>query len=167
VPIVTNAKRHAMTPVIIGDNVIVNTHTVGMIKYLISKEGDQFSAKETWRNKDLKINLSTPALVSGFLYNHGPARNYVCVDASNGQTKWTQAGFGEQVSTTIVVGDKLVVVTDTGELLVIKPNPNRYEELARMQVCGKTWNFPAFADGKLYVRDQREIACYAIGESTR
>jgi outer membrane protein assembly factor BamB len=167
VPIVTNAKRHAMTPVIIGDNIVINTHTVGMISYLISKDGDKMTAKESWRNKDLKINLSTPVLVGGFLYNHGPNRNYVCVDASNGQTKWTQSGFGEQVSSTIVVGDKLVVVTDTGELLILKPNPNRYEELARMQVCGKTWNFPAFADGKIYVRDQREIACYAIGESTR
>lgn len=167
VPIVTNAKRHAMTPIIIGDNIVINTHTVGMISYLISKDGDKMTARESWANKDLKINLSTPALVSGFLYNHGPNRNYVCVDASNGQTKWTQSGFGEQVSTTIVVGEKLVVVTDTGELLILKPNPNRYEELARMQVCGKTWNFPAFADGKLYVRDQREIACYAIGESTR
>jgi outer membrane protein assembly factor BamB len=167
VPIVTNAKRHAMTPVIIGDNIVINTHTVGMISYLISKDGDKMTAKESWANKDQKINLSTPALVSGFLYCHGANRNYVCVDASNGQTKWTQGGFGEQVSTTIPVGDKLVIVTDTGELVILKPNPDRYEELVRMQVCGKTWNFPAFADGKLYVRDQREIACYAIGESTR
>jgi outer membrane protein assembly factor BamB len=167
VPIVTNAKRHAMTPVVIGDNIVINTHTVGMISYLISKDGDKFSAKESWRNKNLKINLCTPVLVGGFLYCHGPNRNYVCVDASNGETKWTQGGFGEQVSSTISIGDKLVVVTDTGELLILKANPDRYEELARMQVCGKTWNFPAFADGKIYVRDQREIACYAIGESTR
>jgi hypothetical protein len=89
------------------------------------------------------------------------------VDASNGQTKWTQSGFGEQVSSTIAVGDKLAVVDDSGQLVILKANPNRYEELARMQVCGKTWDFPAFANGKLYVRDQREIACYAIGESSR
>ena len=166
IPIVTNAKRHAMTPVIIGDNIVINTHTVGMISYLITKDGDKFSAKESWRNKNLKINLCTPVLVGGFLYCHGANRNYVCVDASNGDTKWTQGGFGEQVSSTIAVGDKLAVVTDTGELLILKANPDRYEELVRMQVCGKTWNFPAFADGKIYVRDQREIACYAIGEST-
>lgn len=167
VPIVTNAKRHAMTPVVIGDNIVINTHTVGMISYLISKDGDKFAAKESWKNKDMKINLCTPVLVGGFLYCHGPNKNYVCVDASNGQTKWTQSGFGEQVSSTIAVGDKLIVVDDSGELVILKANPNRYEELARMQVCGKTWDFPAFANGKLYVRDQREIACYAIGESSR
>jgi len=53
-------------------------------------------------------------------------------------------------------------VTDTGELLILKANPDRYEEHARIQVCGKTWDFPAFANGKLYVRDQREIACYSL-----
>lgn len=167
VPVVTNAKRHAMTPVIVGDNIVLNTHTVGMISYLISKDGDKLTAKESWRNKNAKINLATPVLVGGFLYTHGPTRNFLCVDASNGEVKWTQNGFGEQFSSTISVGDRLVVVSDSGELFLLKANPNRYEELARMQVCGKTWNFPAFANGKLYVRDQREIACYAIGESTR
>jgi outer membrane protein assembly factor BamB len=166
-PVVTNAKRNTMTPVIIGDNIVVNTHTVGMISFLISKDGDKLTAKESWKNKDVKINLCTPALVGGFLYCHGPNRNYVCVDASNGQVKWTQNGFGEQVSSTIAVDDKLVVVSDSGELFILKANPERYQELARFQVCGKTWDFPAFANGKLYVRDQREIACYLIGESRR
>ncbi len=32
-------------------------------------------------------------------------------------------------------------------------------ELARVQVCGKTWSYPALADGKLYVRDGRELQC--------
>jgi outer membrane protein assembly factor BamB len=167
VPIVTNAKRHAMTPVIIGDNIVVNSHTIGMISYLVSKDGEKMSAKESWRNKDVKINLCTPVLVGGFLYCHGPSKNYMCVDAASGKVKWTQGGFGQEVSTTLAVGDKLVVVSDSGEMFILKANPDHYEELARAQVCGKSWNFPAFANGKLYVRDQREIACYAIGESTR
>ena len=167
VPIVTNAKRHAMTPVIIGDNVIINTHTVGMVSYLISKEGDQLTAKESWRNKDTKINLGTPVLIGGFLYSHGPSKNFICVDASNGHVKWSQPGFGEHISLPLVVGEKLLALSDSGELFVIKPNPSKYEELARVQVCGKTWNAPAFANGKLYVRDQREIACYTIGATTR
>lgn len=166
VPVVTNAKRHAMTPVVIGDNVIINTHTVGMISYLITKDGDTLNAKESWRNKDAKINLATPVLVGGFLYTHGPSKNFICVDASNGQVKWTQPGFGEHISLTIAVADKLLALSDSGELFVIKPNPEKYQKLARVQVCGKTWNSPAFANGKLYTRDQREIAAYAIGEAT-
>lgn len=166
-PIATQAKRHACTPVIIGDNIIVNTFTYGMACYTISKKGNDLGVTESWRNKNTKINLATPVLVGGFLYTHGPSKNYQCVDASNGNVKWTQAGFGEQVSATVVVGDKLVVVTDFGEMVVIKPSPDRYQELARVQVCGKTWSHPAFASGKLYVRDNRELVCLPIGESKR
>jgi hypothetical protein len=31
--------------------------------------------------------------------------------------------------------------------------------LSRLQVCGNTWSFPAYADGKLFVRDGRELIC--------
>jgi outer membrane protein assembly factor BamB len=167
IPLVTNAKRHACTPVIFGDNIVVASHTLGMISYLISKNGEEVSAKEAWRNKDMKINLATPVLVGGFLYSHGPSKNYVCVDASNGQTKWTQGGFGEQVSHTVVFGEKLAVLSDSGELIVIKANPEKYQELGRAQVCGKTWVYPAAANGKLFIRDTRELACYPIAGSSR
>jgi hypothetical protein len=30
---------------------------------------------------------------------------------------------------------------------------SKYTELGRMQICGKTWNHPAYSDGKLYVRE--------------
>ena len=163
----TNAKRHACTPVIFGDNIVVASHTFGVISFLVSKNGDDVTAKEAWRNKEMKINLATPVLVGGFLYSHGPSKNFACVDASNGQTKWTQAGFGEQVSHTVAYGDKLAVLTDAGELIVIKANPEKYHELARAQVSGKSWVYPAAANGKLYIRDTKDLACYPIAESTR
>lgn len=167
VPIVTQAKRHAMTPVIMGDNVIVNTFTFGMASYLIQKDGEKFTPKQVWRNQDLKINLGTPVLVGGHLYNHGPSKDYVCVDAATGAIKWRQAGFGEQYSASIAMGDRVLVTTDFGELVVLKANPDKYEELGRAQLAGKSWSHPAIADGKLIIRDNRELAAYSIAAATR
>lgn len=167
IPIVTQAKRHTCTPVIVGDNIVVNTFTFGMASYLVSKKGDEVTATEAWRNKDTKINLATPVLVGGFLYSHGPSKNFVCVDASNGKVKWTQSGFGVEVSHTTAFGDRLVATTDSGQMIVIKANPDRYEELGRAQISGKTWSYPAWANGKLYIRDNRDLACYAIAEASR
>ena len=31
-----------------------------------------------------------------------------------------------------------------------------------MQVCGKTWSFPAYADGQLFVRDQKSLQCIKL-----
>ena len=118
-----------------------------------------------WANEGLKINLSTPVRVGDYLYDQGPRQTYICADARTGETKWQAPGFGghgTENSSTIVVGKNLLVLTDVGELVLIAARSDQYTELSRVQVCGKNWNFPAFADGRLYVRDARELICYDL-----
>jgi len=162
VPLVTNAKRHVSTPLIMDDKVVVNSHTIGMMCFKISKDTGGLKAEEAWANKDLKINLASPVVVDGHIYTQGPARDYVCVDAATGRTKWSQAGFGagrKDYASTIVAGKTLMVLTEDGTLIVLEPNPSKYTEVGRLQVCGNTWAFPALANGKLYVRDGRQLIC--------
>jgi outer membrane protein assembly factor BamB len=162
VPLVTNAKRHAASPVILGDRVAVNSHTFGLVCFEISKDSGGFKATQAWANKDLKINLATPVLVDGFLYCQGPDKDYICADAQTGRTKWSQPGFGlgkKDYASTIAVGKNLLVLTEDGTLVLLAANPNKYTELARLQVCGNTWSFPAYANGKLFVRDGRALQC--------
>lgn len=162
VPLKTDAKRHAATPVIFGDNVIVNSHTIGLVCQKISRVGDGFKEEQLWANKSLKINLSTPVLVEDFLYGQGPDKNLVCVDARTGALKWEQPGFGKQNSSVIAAAEKLLVLTDDGQLVLAAANPEKYVEMGRAQVCGKNWNFPAYANGKIYVRDAAELTCYKL-----
>jgi len=169
VPFKTGAKRHAATPVLDGDTVTVTSQTIGMVRVKIAKEGGQFIAAQAWVNKPLTVNLSTPVLLDGHLYSYGPIRtkDYVCVNAATGETKWRQEGFGigkdqTDYASTIAVGKNLLVLTYDGQLVLVAGNPEKYTELARVQVCGKTWTYPALADGKLYVRDGRELQCLEL-----
>jgi outer membrane protein assembly factor BamB len=152
-PLRTDAKRHAATPVILGDTVIVNSHTIGLLCFKISKDGDGLKATQLWANKELKINLASPVLIGNFLYDQGAGKNYVCVDALTGKQMWSAEGFGDKLSVTIGAGKNLLVQTDKGELVLVAGDPAKYTELGRVQVCGKTWSSPAYADGKLYVRE--------------
>jgi outer membrane protein assembly factor BamB len=165
VPLNTAAKRHACSPVITGDTVTVNSHTFGTVCFRIVKEGDSFKAVEAWSNKDLKTNLATAAVVGDHLYNQGANKDYVCFDSKTGKLKWSQPGFGlgkRDYSSTIVAGKNLLVLTEDGTLVLVAGDPAKYVELDRVQVCGNTWSFPAYADGKLYVRDGRQLACYDL-----
>ena len=162
VPLVTNAKRHAATPVIIGNRVIVNSHTIGMVCFDITKDSGGFKATKAWTNEKLLINLSTPVLVGEHLYCQGPQKDYVCVEASTGRLKWSQPGFGagkKDNSSTIAVGQNLLVLTEDGQLVLLAADIAKYRELGRLQVCGNTWSHPAYADGKLFVRDGRQLLC--------
>ena len=165
VPLKTNAKRHAASPVILDDRVLVNSHTIGLLCFKIAKDGDSFKATQAWANTDLKINLATPVFSGGHLYCQGPNRDFVCVDAASGAVKWTQTGFGagkKDYASTIAVGDKLLVLTEDGQLLLLAANPEKYTELGRLQVCGNTWSFPGFAAGRLFVRDGRQLMCIEL-----
>jgi hypothetical protein len=103
--------------------------------------------------------------VGDFLYGEGPQQNFICADARTGETKWMAPGFGARETenaSTIAIGKNLLILTDEGELVLAAARPDQYTELSRAQACGKTWNFPAFADGRLYVRDARELICYDL-----
>ena len=172
-PFKTNAKRHAATPVIDGDTVTVNSQTIGLVRVKISKGAEGFSATQLWANKPLTVNLATPVLAGGHLYSYGPIRtkDYVCVDAATGALNWTQSGFGigkdqTDYASTIAVGKNLLLLTYDGQLVLIAANPEKFTELGRLQVCGKTWVHPALADGKLYVRDGRDLLCLDLTNKT-
>jgi outer membrane protein assembly factor BamB len=170
VPFKTDAKRHAGSPVIIGDTVIVNSQTIGLVATRISADSGGQKASEAWANKNLKINLATPVLVGDYLYSQGVSPNYICASARTGELKWTQPGFPggkEAYCSTIVTGKNLLVLTHDGQLLLLAADPTKYTELGRLQVCGKTWSFPALADGKLFVRDERSLVCLDLAGKAR
>jgi outer membrane protein assembly factor BamB len=165
VPFRTDAKRHAATPVIYGDTVIVNSHTIGLVATKIVGQGRGLCAVPLWANEELKINLSTPVRVGDYLYDQGPNQTYICADARTGQTMWQAPGFGArgtENSSTIAIGKNLLILTDEGELVLIAARSDHYTELSRVQACGKNLNFPAVADSRLYVRDARELICYDL-----
>lgn len=165
-PVKTGAKRNTGSPVIIGDHVVINSFTLGLVSYKIAKSPGGWTATEDWANKKLAINIATPALLGDALYCQGPTKDFICADAKTGVTKWSQPGFGsgrKDYASTLVSGKNLLVLTEDGTLLLLAANPEKYTELARLQVCGNTWSFPAYADGKLFVRDARELACIDLG----
>jgi outer membrane protein assembly factor BamB len=57
------------------------------------------------------------------------------------------------------------VLSEFGELTLVEASPEKYHELASMQVLDDshvTWNNPAFAPPYLLVRNAREAVCYKL-----
>ena len=166
IPLRTDAKRHAATPVIFGDNIVVNSHTIGLRCFNITKTGDGQKAAEAWANRELRINLATPVLIDSHLYCQGAGSDYVCADAQSGKLLWRQPGLGDKLISTIGLGKSLLIQTDKGEVILAAADPEKYRELGRAQVCGKSWNHPAYADGKLFVREGLDrgwkLACFDL-----
>ena len=58
---------------------------------------------------------------------------------------------------------KLYVLSDRGKLIQVKATPEAYVEQGVFQaIDGKCWTAPSIANGKLFVRNLTEMACYQL-----
>ena len=124
-----------------------------------------FTARELWHNTNLKNKFTSSVLFEGNIYGLDDDV-LTCIDALNGSRKWREGryGFGQVLRCC----DHLVVLSAKGELVLVKATPMKFEELARFQaITGKTWNHPAIADGKIFVRNALEMACYSLEPADR
>jgi outer membrane protein assembly factor BamB len=150
-------------PVLAGTNRFVLSAGYGTGAVLVEVTGTStgFSAKEVWRNKNLKNKFNSSVFWNGFVYGLDEGI-LTCLDAATGGRRWKEGRYG--YGQLLLANGHLVVLGGEGELILVRANPERHEELARFQaIRGKTWNHPAMADGKLLVRNAVEMACFEIG----
>ena len=128
---------------------------------------DNKDSERVWRKPAKLMNhWSTPIVHDGHLYGIFEFKKYGkaplnCVELKTGKIKWSERGFGP--GNCILVGDKLLVLSDFGELVVAKATPDGYDELSRMDVLeGKCWSTPAYSNGRVYIRSTEEGACLRL-----
>ncbi|MEX2264262.1 MAG: PQQ-binding-like beta-propeller repeat protein [Bryobacteraceae bacterium] len=152
-------------PIPIGDNrfFISAGYGHGAALVEVTRSGNGFAAKTVWENNRMKNKFNSSVLHKGHVYGLDEAI-LACVDAATGQLKWKGGRYG--YGQLLLAGDHLIVLTEAGDLVLVKATPDDHEELARFSAIeGKTWNIPAIADGRLFVRNTTEMACFRIGKS--
>jgi outer membrane protein assembly factor BamB len=129
---------------------------------------DQFSAKPLWSPAPkpiMKTKLGNVLVRDGFVYGLDGV-TMECIELETGKKLWKKRrrpdfGHGQ----ILLVGKLILILTEQGELVLIEANPQRYRELASLQVFDQdqiTWNNPALAGNLLLVRNAREAACYRL-----
>lgn len=167
------------TPVRAGNMLVASSITVGSVGLQLSEGGSKPTAERKWKNPALTCYFSTPVVVDDQLYmvtginpltinplkKEKPSATLRCVDWRTGKELWHKAGVGTYHASLLRTGDnKLLMLEEGGDLVLLDPDPKGYRELARGKVCGETWAHPALADGRLYVRDGKEVVCLRLAE---
>ena len=126
----------------------------------ISSSGEGLTARKVWENTSMKNKFNSSVLYEGNVYGLDEGI-LTCVDVKTGERRWKDGRYG--YGQVILASGHLIVITDTGELVLVKATPNKLTELARFSAIeGKTWNYPAIADGRLLVRNQTQMACFDV-----
>ncbi|MBX3745972.1 MAG: PQQ-binding-like beta-propeller repeat protein [Verrucomicrobiae bacterium] len=158
VPVRTSYARHVTTPVLHRDLVIVSSHEAGLLGIRVSRQNNEWSADLAWTSKDAAMNFASPVAVGDHLYGVGPARDLVCVEMTTGRLRWSQPGIlttspGNAYAGFIAMEDRILALTDGGELLLFAASPAAYQEHGRAQVSSLNWCNPAYSAGVVYLRD--------------
>jgi outer membrane protein assembly factor BamB len=163
----TAASVNAASPLVIGDSIFVSaTYETGAA--LLRVEGS--ALKELWSSDEVLSNhYATSVYRDGYLYGfHGRQEfnpSFRAVELANGAVKWSVDRF--RAGTVTLAGDKLVILRETGELIVAAATPQAFQPLARAQILPAVIRAtPAISDGLLYVRntDTRDatLACFDL-----
>jgi outer membrane protein assembly factor BamB len=161
----TSYDANCAQPLIVdGEHVFVSSgYGTGAALVKITPDGDGLRAEEIWKNNTMKNKFNSSVLHEGIVYGLDEAI-LAAVDVRTGERKWKggRYGFGQ----VLLAGDHLVILTEAGDVVLVKATPESHQEVARFSaIKGKTWNTHAIAGGRLIVRNQTEMACYDISKS--
>ena len=121
-----------------------------------------------YHDKHLYLNINENANLRGRDRQGG----LVCIDANNGEVKWKTGNKPNlnRGATTLVDGKLLQFDGDTGELLLVNPTPEKFDLVSKVQALkpkgrsNNAWSPLVVSDGRLVVRDHRQIVCYDLRE---
>ena len=144
-----------------GDRVLVSSgYGVGAELYQVSRNGREWQVDPIWKTPRLKSKFANLIHFNGYIYGLDNGI-MVCIDLADGSLRWKRGRYGH--GQMILVDELLLLLSEKGELVLIRPNPDSLQELSRLPVLeGKTWNPPALAGQLLLVRNDRWAACYRL-----
>ncbi|HYT92562.1 MAG TPA: PQQ-binding-like beta-propeller repeat protein [Gemmataceae bacterium] len=168
-PLKDRLLESSVTPVRAGGLLVGSAITAGTVGLRLKVGSDKSEVSEAWKNTDVTCYFATPVpvgndqlyLVTGSL----AAKQAVlrCLETATGKELWKKGGVGVYHASLLRTGDgKLLMLEEKGNLVLVEPDAKGYRELARASICGNTWAHPAVANGRLYIRDGKELICVEL-----
>lgn len=113
--------------------------------------GDIGNTHVLWRKRSPILQLSTPLVVDGLLYTVDSRSLLSCLDASTGETIWSEPLRGKFNASPVYAGGYIYLSSTRGNTHVFKAG-RRWEEVAENILEGEIWATPAITDGSLLMR---------------
>ncbi len=139
-----------LTPTAIGNTVFTSSYGGRSYLFTINRQADTWQVEETWTHK-AQGYMSTPVVIDNHIYMHLKNQRFICLDARNGQEKWTTKPFGKYWSM-LANGDHILALDQRGELLLIDANPEQFKLVDQRKVADDAWAHLAIVDGDVFVR---------------
>ncbi len=174
-----NDSVNAMVPVIVDDLILISGAYYKIGSVLLKVKPDGKGVDEIWRGTALELHWNTPVYHDGYLYafsgRNEPDAHFRCVEFKTGKLMWDRDEHWAPHSTPtpdvygrgscVMADGKLIVLGEGGLLGLFKLNPQKPEEICRVQVTQlhyPCWAAPILSNKRLYLRSEDRLLCLGI-----
>ncbi|MEO1087226.1 MAG: PQQ-binding-like beta-propeller repeat protein, partial [Acidobacteriota bacterium] len=149
-----------------GDPLLGTGFGAGLRRLDVNRTGDDWSVAEQWTSVRLKPYFNDFVVHKGHGYGFD-GRILAAVNLEDGSRAWKGGRYGHGQLILLADQDLLLVLSDKGEVALVRADPAGYEEVGKVPaIDGKTWNHPTLSDGVLYVRNGEEMAALRLPTSS-
>jgi outer membrane protein assembly factor BamB len=140
---------------------------IGIRRIGVARGPGGWTVKERWTSDGLSPYFND------FVVHQGHAFGFdgsvlACIDLKDGARKWEGGRYGNGQLVLVPDQDLLLVVSEEGELALVRAAPDKFAEVARFPaLTGKTWNHPVLVGDVLLVRNGQEMAAFRLSPGRR
>lgn len=162
-----DASVNAATPVACGDGRLLFAAAYDVGAGLWHWNKTDHALENLWKKGDvLDCHYTTPVYHDGHVYGlHGRQESGMslrCIRVTDGKLAW-EAPESIPGGTLLLVGDKLLMHAESGELWIFKAQPEKFDLLQRTQITRAGHrSHDAFANGLLYARDAEKMVVVKV-----
>ena len=167
-PFTTPYVQNAVTPVAVGDAIVLSGLQQGTFAIRIRKQGEhEVRPYRVWETRDAWMYLSSPVAAGSTLYGMSEKRSgqLFSLSTATGKVLWTGEGrFGDNAAI-LDAGTALLVLTPDASLHIYRKAGSALQEAARYQVAeSPTWATPAVVRNRILVKDQTSLTLWQVAE---
>ncbi|MDX1946343.1 MAG: PQQ-binding-like beta-propeller repeat protein [Pirellulaceae bacterium] len=149
---------------IISDGVCVaiGGYSGGGKAFKLGGSGDITEGSELWYKPVNPQSIGTGIIIDGYVYipDAGPG-TIRCLDVKTGEEKWQDRQAGTNWGSIVMAEGKAYVTNQSGATTVFRPNPEKFDLVAKNNLgepCNAT---PAISNGQIFIRTFEHLYCIA------